>query len=106
MRSNSQAESRNVECQHEHSIRSVLFVVTLRPGFNEKLNGQHVRLAAHIAASPLDLAHFKYLSSGGCSNSLICGWSMLPRVTSETPVSMRFSTFSPRKCFTAVTTPR
>jgi hypothetical protein len=76
MRSTSQAESRNLERQDEGSVRSVLFVVTVRLTLNQTLEKRQVRLAAPMAAGGglrQDFAHFKYLSSGGWSNSLIWG---------------------------------
>src|SRR5260370_36455509 len=49
---------------------------------------------------------FRYLSRGGYSSSLISGSSMFSGVTTWTPVSIRGSTFSPRKCLTMIITPR
>lgn len=52
------------------------------------------------------LNYFKYFSNGGFSRSLIAGCSMFSGVTNTTPVSIRFSTFSPCKCFTMDITDR
>jgi hypothetical protein len=45
-------------------------------------------------------------ASGGWSRSLISGRSMFSGDTKTTPVSIRLSTFSPRRCLTIVITER
>jgi hypothetical protein len=67
---------------------------------------QPASLESRIAPNTLPPHYFKYLSNGGFSRSLISGCSMFSGVTSTTPVSIRFSTFSPCRCFTIVITER
>ena len=52
------------------------------------------------------LVHFSHFERSGLSSSFIAGSSMFSFVAMCTPVSIRFSTFSPLMCETSVLTAR
>ena len=75
---------------------------------NRKIDAVHGERGTETLPYPFrfETLQFNHLSTSGRRSSCILGSFMLSLVTRVTPVSMRFSIGSPRRCATIVLTPR